>query len=55
MTKEKKQSLVAYQNQLKNKLEAEVPQKHIKRQKQYKEFLLNELRIVTQTLIKNND
>ncbi len=50
LTREKRLSLIEYQNELKGKLASEVPEKHINHNKQYKEFLSNELRIVIETL-----
>lgn len=46
MTKEKLYSLTVYRNELKGKLESEVPEKHITHPKSYKTFLLNELSVV---------
>lgn len=48
MSKEKLISLTKYQSDLKNKADSkEIPTKHINRERQYRDFLSNELRIVT--------
>lgn len=52
MTKEKKESLTKYAQELKNKLTSPVPTKHVNNPHTYKQFLTRELEIVTVALNK---
>lgn len=50
LTKEKLANLVKYQSQLKDRLSAPTPEKHIGHPKTYKQFLERELKTVTSQL-----